>query len=118
SILGNVLLVLGAAMVTGGIGRPGEVQKFDRTAASSQSTMLFLAAAALLMPAIFELVEGKGLPSVGPEIVDYGTTVENLSLAVSVGLILCYVAGLFFSLKTHRDIFTPSAKPAPADDPE
>src|SRR5215207_3068085 len=63
SILGNVLLVLGAAMVSGGVGRPGQVQRFDRTAASSQSTMLFLAAAALLMPAIFELVEGKGLPS-------------------------------------------------------
>ncbi len=118
SILGNVLLVLGAAMVSGGIGRPGEVQKFDRTAASSQSTMLFLAAAALLMPAIFELVEGKGLPSVGPEIVDYGSTVEHLSLAVSVVLILCYVAGLFFSLKTHSDIFNPKSKPVPVEDPE
>ena len=110
SIIGNVLLVLGAAMVSGGIGRPGEVQKFDRTAASSQSTMLFLAAAALLMPAIFELVEGRGLPSVGPELVDYGSTVELLSLAVSGVLILCYVAGLFFSLKTHSDIFNPRAK--------
>jgi Ca2+:H+ antiporter len=110
SIIGNVLLVLGAAMVSGGIGRPGEVQKFDRTAASTQSTMLFLAAAALLMPAIFELVEGRGLPSVGPELVDYGSTVEFLSLAVSGVLILCYGAGLFFSLKTHSDVFNPRAK--------
>ena len=109
SIIGNVLLVLGAAMISGGLGRPGEVQKFDRTAASTQSTMLFLAAAALLMPAIFELVEGQGLPSVGPELVDYGSTVEVLSLAVSAVLILCYVAGLFFSLKTHRDVFNPRA---------
>lgn len=107
SIIGNVLLVLGAAMIAGGIGRPGEVQRFSRTAASSQSTMLFLAGAALLMPAIFELVEGKGLPSVDAELVDYGSTVENLSLAVAVVLILCYVVGLFFSLKTHRDIFNP-----------
>ena len=30
---------------------------------SIQATMLFLAAAALVMPAIFELVEGQGLPS-------------------------------------------------------
>ncbi len=110
SIIGNVLLVLGAAMVSGGIGRPGQVQKFDRTAASTQSTMLFLAAAALLMPAIFELVEGRGLPSVGPELVDYGSTIELLSLAVSGVLILCYVAGLFFSLKTHSDIFNPQAR--------
>src|SRR6476661_5976820 len=35
SILGNVLLVLGGAMVAGGVGGgPGQVQKFDRTAAS------------------------------------------------------------------------------------
>jgi Ca2+:H+ antiporter len=110
SIIGNVLLVLGAAMVAGGVGRPGEVQKFDRTAASSQATMLFLAGAALLMPAIFELVEGKGLPPVNAEIVDYGSTVENLSLAVGVVLILCYGFGLLFSLKTHRDVFNPGAE--------
>ena len=58
SILGNVLLVLGAAMVAGGIGRGGEVQRFDKTAANVQSTMLFLAVAALMMPAIFEVFEG------------------------------------------------------------
>ena len=33
--------------------------------------MLLLAVAALIMPAIFELVEGKGLPSPGAELVDY-----------------------------------------------
>jgi Ca2+:H+ antiporter len=118
SIIGNVLLVLGAAMVAGGVGRGSAVQKFDRTAASAQSTMLFLAAAAMLMPAIFELVEGRGLPSIGPEIVDYGSTVEQLSLAVSVVLILCYIAGLFFSLKTHRDIFNPQARPVVPEDPQ
>ena len=69
--------------------------------------MLLLAAAALLMPAIFELVEGKGLPSPGAAIVDYGPTVEHLSLAVAIVLAVTYVAGLFFSLKTHRDIFNP-----------
>src|SRR3954464_11262004 len=60
SILGNILLVLGAAMLAGGIGR--KKQTFSRTTVSVQTTMLLLAAAALLMPAIFELVEGKGLP--------------------------------------------------------
>ena len=49
--------------------------------------MLLLAAAALVMPAIFELVEGKGLPLPGAEIVDYGSTVEQLSLAVAIVLI-------------------------------
>ena len=108
SILGNVLLVLGVAMIAGGIGRGGEVQKFDRTAASVQSIMLLLAAAALVMPAVFELIEGTGLPSVNAELVSYDSTVEHLSEAVSVVLMLCYVAGLFFSLRTHRDVFNPS----------
>jgi Ca2+:H+ antiporter len=105
SIIGNILLVLGAAMLAGGLGR--EKQTFGKTSASVQTSMLLLAAAALLMPAIFVLVEGRGLPFPGAEIVDYGSTVEHLSLAVALVLMATYVAGLFFSLKTHRDIFNP-----------
>jgi Ca2+:H+ antiporter len=105
SIIGNILLVLGAAMLFGGIGR--EKQTFSRTGASVQTSMLLLAAAALLMPAIFELVDGKGLPLPGAELVDYGSTAEHLSLLVAIVLIFTYVAGLFFSLKTHRELFNP-----------
>jgi len=105
SILGNILLVLGAAMLAGGLGR--DRQTFNATSASVQSTMLMLAAAALVMPAVFELVEGQGLPSPGAEAVNYDSTVEHLSLAVAIVLIATYVAGLFFSLKTHRAIFNP-----------
>jgi Ca2+:H+ antiporter len=105
SILGNILLVLGASMLAGGLRR--DKQAFNATSASVQSTMLLLAAAALVMPAIFELVEGTGLPSPGAESIDYDSTVEHLSLAVAIVLIGTYVAGLFFSLKTHRDIFNP-----------
>src|SRR5687767_9064614 len=61
SILGNILLVLGAAMFIGG--RKRDRQVFDATAASAQVTMLMLAGVALIMPAIFELVSGEGLPS-------------------------------------------------------
>jgi Ca2+:H+ antiporter len=105
SIVGNILLVLGAAMLAGGLGR--ERQLFSRTSASVQTSMLLLAAAALLMPAIFELIEGKGLPMPGAELVDYGSTVEHLSIAVAVVLIVTYALGLVFSLKTHRDLFNP-----------
>jgi Ca2+:H+ antiporter len=105
SIIGNILLVLGAAMLAGGLGRTK--QTFSRTSAGIQTSMLLLAAAAMLMPAIFELVEGKGLPSPGAASVNYGGTVEHLSLAVAIVLAVTYVAGLFFSLKTHRDIFNP-----------
>jgi Ca2+:H+ antiporter len=105
SILGNILLVLGGAMLVGGLGR--DRQRFDRTAAQVQSAMLLLAAAALIMPAIFELVEGKGLPAVTATRVEYGSTVETLSLLVACVLIATYVIGLFFSLRTHRAIFNP-----------
>ena len=57
SIIGNVLLVLGASMFVGGLGR--EKQEFRAQAATAQASMLFLAGAALVMPAIFELVEGR-----------------------------------------------------------
>jgi Ca2+:H+ antiporter len=105
SIIGNVLLVLGASMLVGGLRR--DRQTFSATAANIQSTMLFLAVAALMMPAIFELVDGKGLPSPTAELVDYGGDVERLSIAVAIVLIATYIAGLFFSLKTHRDLFNP-----------
>ena len=69
--------------------------------------MLLLAAAALLMPAIFELVEGRGCPSPGAEIVNYGSTVEHLSLAVAIVLIVTYVARPDLLAQTHRDLFNP-----------
>jgi Ca2+:H+ antiporter len=115
SILGNVLLVLGAAMVVGGFRR--DRQFFSRTAASAQAAMLLLAVAALIMPAIFELIEGQGLPSPGAGRIDYDSTVEQLSAAVAVVLILTYVAGLFFSLRTHRDLFNPQRDEEPEDEP-
>ncbi len=105
SIIGNILLVLGASMLVGGLKHKS--QRFNPQAASIQATMLFLAAGALMMPAIFELVEGKGLPSPSAELVDYGSTVERLSLATAIVLIGTYVAGLFFSLRTHKDLFNP-----------
>src|SRR3712207_8962930 len=62
SIIGNILLVLGAAMLVGGFNR--DKQTFSRTAATAQSAMLLLALAALLLPAAFQLIHGGGLPSV------------------------------------------------------
>ena len=60
SILGNILLVMGVSMLAGGLRR--DRQFFEARAASAQSLMLFLAAVALIMPAISQLVSGGGLP--------------------------------------------------------
>src|SRR5262245_23675799 len=50
SIIGNILLVLGLAIVAGGIKYPRLV--FNRTAASLSSTLLALSAVALIVPAL------------------------------------------------------------------
>jgi Ca2+:H+ antiporter len=105
SILGNILLVLGAAMVMGGMNR--DRQFFNRTAASAQSSMLLLAGAALTMPAVFQLVDHGSLPGPHDEIRNFGSKVEHLSLAIALLLIAVYIAGLVFSLRTHRDLFNP-----------
>ena len=116
SILGNILLVMGAAMLAGGLTGGRKVQRFDRTAANVQSLMLFLAVAALVMPAIFELVEGQGLPGIEQERVDFDDTVEDLSMAVAIVLIATYVAGLLFSLRTHKELFNPHSDDDEAHD--
>ena len=105
SILGNILLVMGAAMLVGG--RKRERQYFDRTAANVTSLMLLLAVVALIMPALFELVQGTGLPRPDAEAVNYDSDVEKLSVGVAIVLLLTYAAGLLFSLRTHKDLFNP-----------
>jgi Ca2+:H+ antiporter len=105
SIISNILLVLGAAMFFGGWGR--EKQSFNRTMAHSQAAMLLLALVAVVMPALFELVRGHGLPAVGDTRVDFGSKVEAVSAIVSGLLLVSYCAGLIFSLRTHREIFNP-----------
>jgi Ca2+:H+ antiporter len=105
SILGNILLVMGAAMLAGGIRR--QRQLFDRTAASAQSLMLLLAAVVLVMPAIFELVAGDGLPSPSAEAVRLPRDLETLSVGASLILLASYGAGLLFSMRTHKDLFNP-----------
>src|SRR6266540_5544243 len=105
SIIGNVLLVMGASMLIGGWAR--EKQSFSQTAANAQSAMLMLALAALIAPALFQLIHGGGLPAVGEKRVDFGSDLEQLSFGVAIVLLVSYAAGLWFSLRTHRAVFNP-----------
>lgn len=95
SILGNMLLVLGASLLVGGWGR--ERQTFNRTAASASISMLMLAVTALLMPALWDLVVFHQVGRHGPQI-------EVLSLVTAGILLVVYLASLVFSLVTHRDL--------------
>jgi Ca2+:H+ antiporter len=53
SILGNILLVIGASMFAGGL--KFERQKFNQTAAGMGASLLLLAAVWLIIPALFYL---------------------------------------------------------------
>ncbi|MEA2371455.1 MAG: Ca2+:H+ antiporter [Solirubrobacteraceae bacterium] len=105
SILGNVLLVMGAALVAGGVKE--ERQFFSGAAASAQSSALMLAVAAVSLPAVYELAHGGSLPAATAQLIDYGGPVEQLSVAVAVILVLGYIALMVFSLRTHKDLFNP-----------
>jgi Ca2+:H+ antiporter len=100
SILGNLLLVLGLSIIAGGA--KYQTLRFSRTVASSNSTMLMIAVAALVMPAIFAL-------SIFGDLQHHESLhLEQLSLWTSGVLILLYLANLLFMFKTHRSAFHPS----------
>lgn len=93
SILGNVLLVLGASMLAGGL--KYERQKFNQTAAGMGASLLLLAAVGLILPALFHFTAA-----------DRGAAIEReLSLEIAIVLFVMYVLSLVFSLKTHRHLF-------------
>jgi Ca2+:H+ antiporter len=93
SIIGNVLLVFGAAVLAGGVKH--KRQRFNVTGAQAQATLLTLAAISLVMPAGFHAVAGP--PDANRE--------NHLSLAIAFVLLAAYAAHLVFSLVTHKQLF-------------
>ncbi len=105
SILGNLLLVAGGAMVVGGWKR--ERQAYSRAAAQTNAGLLAVAVSAMLFPAIFHFsFQGRD-----PQLLDHEM---SLSIGASIILLAVYALGLIFTLKTHAHIFSP----APADSDE
>src|SRR5215470_4796368 len=93
SIIGNILLVLGVALLTGGI--RFSILKFNRTAASLSTTLLALSAIALIVPALFHRLAGAA-----------GARLERtLSLEISIVLAITYVLSLVFALYTHKHLY-------------
>ncbi len=98
SIIGNILVVLGMAMFLGGWKQ--KEMKFNRMAAESGSSMMFLAVVAFVIPALFaQVTEHK-----------QADKVESISLEISVLLILMYIGSLIFTLKSHRHMFQPEGE--------
>jgi Ca2+:H+ antiporter len=88
SILGNLVLVLGASYLAGGLLHRAGGQRFDAKAARMHSTALLLAVTGLVMPAVFVVVEQHETP---------GQT-EIVSLVVAAVLIVLYLLALGFTL--------------------
>jgi Ca2+:H+ antiporter len=93
SILGNMLLVLGAAAFAGGLRH--KEQSFNATAAREQATLLMLSAIALIMPAGFHQLAGPAAR----------LDEDTLSVFLSLLLLVAYAAHLLFSLYTHKQLF-------------
>jgi Ca2+:H+ antiporter len=96
SIISNVLLVFGAAAVVGGTRH--SILRFNRTAASLGTTMLFLSAIGLIVPAVFHW-----LARMSPHPPDL-----QLDTAIAAVLLLTYCVSLLFKLRTHRQLYGPA----------
>lgn len=94
SILGNLLLVLGMAMLLGGI--KNGVQSFDRKGASRNAILLVLTVIILLIPSLLSHYIGDidPMPSM---------KVEALSLGVAGVMILLYGLGLLYSFREKEN---------------
>ena len=99
SIMGNSLLGLGLAICVGSLARPK--QTFKRERAGLLSSLLILSTIALLVPALFDYTERGALDNAARAVLN-----ERLSLGVSVVLMVIYIANLFYTLRTHKDIFS------------
>ena len=85
SIIGNVLLVLGASLLIGGL--KNGAQTFSATIAGINASMLAIVAAALSLPTIFAATN----PGQGP---------ATLSVAVAVVMFVLYVLYLVYYLRS------------------
>ncbi len=98
SILGNLLLVLGAAQVVGGLRY--KTQSFNRHLATVNVPLLVIAAAGLIVPALFRAAH--------PDPARVATV--RMSEFVAVLLMTAYVLSLVYSMWTHKRMFAEASK--------
>lgn len=105
SILGNLLLVLGAALVAGGL--KYKTQKINPSLAQMSSTLLVVAVLGLVLPALFHALHPDPLQ----------TATAHMSVWVAGLLLLGYLLSLVYSMYTHRRMFHDvAAEPQGGDD--
>ncbi|GAA6052595.1 hypothetical protein JCM3770_006393 [Rhodotorula araucariae] len=134
SILAGVLLMPGLSMISGAVRR--KEQRFNAKSAGVTSTMLIMALIGTLTPTLFYEIYGSfqltcndcdavPTPQGGPESCRscyyehvspaddpfYRQTVLRLSYYCAILLVLSYLVGLWFSLKTHASQIWQNAAP-------
>jgi len=88
SIIGNLLFVLGLSILVGGL--KNGVQRFDRRHTVNNTILLTIAIVGLIIPSLFSHTTVSGIDQ----------RVEILSLSVAGVMIVLYVLGIIFTLKS------------------
>eukprot|EP01012_Entosiphon_sulcatum_P056953 TRINITY_DN8066_c1_g1_i1.p1 TRINITY_DN8066_c1_g1~~TRINITY_DN8066_c1_g1_i1.p1 ORF type:complete len:403 (+),score=63.52 TRINITY_DN8066_c1_g1_i1:178-1386(+) len=92
SVLGNTMLVLGTALLAGGI-RQRDVT-FNQKAVNIYTSLLLLAIMGVIVPTSFYHTLGA-------------SQAQTLSMSRAIAILMClsYIAYLFFQLRTHKERF-------------
>jgi Ca2+:H+ antiporter len=108
SIIGNLLLVLGASLLVGGI--KNGIQRYDDQLTGMNGASLVLAVIGLVIPATFAFLigGGEGTAPGDPEFFQ----IEALTVGVAIFLLLTYAAQTWYFLRV------PSAAQVHTDEPE
>jgi Ca2+:H+ antiporter len=104
-IVTNTLFMLGASFLLGGL--KYHTQEYNRINARFQTGLLLLATIALLIPSA--LSQADSAPA--------AAFTHQLSVGLSVVLMVGYGLGLLFSLKTHRGVFASADSAAHEETP-
>lgn len=94
SIVGNLLLVMGLAIVVGGL-RHG-IQRFDAKIAGLDSTLLVLAVIGLFIPAVFVATSHTATPGSPPRIEE--------SVFIAIVLLVLYFVNLIYRFRHPKEI--------------
>jgi Ca2+:H+ antiporter len=111
SIVGNLLLVLGASLLVGGI--KNGVQEYDAQATGMNAASLILATIGLVVPATFAFLIGGGEGTVPGDPAFF--RIEALTVGVAILLLVTYAAQTWFFLRSPE---SPTTQHAPAEEPE
>jgi Ca2+:H+ antiporter len=96
AIIGNILLIFGLSIVTGGF--KFKEQRFSKENVGFQSSMLFLAVIGLAVPTIvsFTMLPGS----------ENEQNIQLLSDSLAIILLIVYILGIIFTFFTHKHLFS------------